>query len=90
MLAGIRPGPTVESLRLAAPDAAGALASFSESCPRLLRRSDYGIAVGNPADFVLWNARSRTEAVATVAQPLFGYKRGRRIFTRELPELHRP
>jgi cytosine deaminase len=57
---------------------------------RLLRQDDYGIAVGNPADFVLWNARSRTEAVATVAQPLFGYKRGRRTFTRGLPELHRP
>ena len=63
---------------------------LSRRSARLLRRSDYGIAAGNPADFVLWNARSRTEAIATVAQPLFGYKRGRRIFTRDLPELHRP
>jgi cytosine/creatinine deaminase len=57
---------------------------------RLLRRDDYGIAVGNPADFVVWNAASASEAIATVAQPLFGYKRGRRLFTRPLPELHRP
>ena len=63
---------------------------LSRRSARLLRRSDYGIAVGNPADFVLWNARSRTEAVATVAQPLFGFRRGRRLFTRVLPQLHRP
>jgi len=28
--------------------------------------------------------------IATVAQPLMGFKRGRRVFTRELPILHRP
>lgn len=57
---------------------------------KILRRDDYGIAVGNPADFVVWNAASAGDAIATVAQPLFGYKRGRRLFTRPLPELHRP
>lgn len=40
VLAGVRAGPPVESLRLDAADAAGALASFVESCPRLLRRTD--------------------------------------------------
>ncbi len=40
LLAGVRAGPPVELLRLAPADAAGALASFSESCPRLLRRTD--------------------------------------------------
>jgi cytosine deaminase len=63
---------------------------LSRRSARLLRRDDYGIAVGNPADIVVWNATSRTEAVATVAQPVLGYKRGRRLFTRPLPELHRP
>ena len=57
---------------------------------RLLRRDDYGIAVGKPADLVVWNARSPAEAVATVAAPLHGFKRGRRTFSRTLPELHRP
>lgn len=57
---------------------------------KLLRRDDYGIAVGKPADFVVWNAKTASDAVATVAQPLFGYKRGRRLFTRDLPRLHRP
>ena len=57
---------------------------------RLLRRDDYGVAVGRPADLVVWDARSPAETVAKVAVPLHGFKRGRRTFTRSLPELHRP
>ncbi len=57
---------------------------------RLLRRDDYGIAVGRPADLVVWDARSPAEAVARIAAPLHGFKRGRRTFTRILPELNRP
>ena len=57
---------------------------------RMLRREDYGLGVGRPADLVIWNARSTAEAVATVAVPVAGFKAGRRTFTRELPELHRP
>jgi len=40
ILAGVRAGPSVEALGLAQADAAAALASFAESCPKLLRRSD--------------------------------------------------
>ena len=36
----VRPGPAVTSLGLAETDAAGALRSFAESCPRLLALSD--------------------------------------------------
>jgi len=57
---------------------------------RLLRRDDYGIEVGRAADLVVWDARSPAEAVATVAVPLHGFKRGRRTFSRTLPELNRP
>jgi len=57
---------------------------------RILRRDDYGIAEGNPADLLLWDARSAAEAVATVAMPLAGFKRGRRTISRERPVLHRP
>ena len=57
---------------------------------RLLRRDDYGIEVGKPADLVVWQATSTAEAVATMALPLHGFKRGRRTFTRAVPELHRP
>ncbi|MCY4453644.1 MAG: amidohydrolase family protein [Immundisolibacterales bacterium] len=57
---------------------------------RLIRCEDYGIAVGRPADLVVWNARSAADAVATIALPLTGFKRGRRTFSRARPELHRP
>ncbi|MBL6954661.1 MAG: amidohydrolase family protein [Alphaproteobacteria bacterium] len=57
---------------------------------RLLRRDDYGIGVGKPADLVVWNATSGAEAVATIARPLYGFKRGRQTFSQTLPELHRP
>ena len=57
---------------------------------RILRRRDYGIADGNPADLMVWNAKTPAEVIATVAQPLMGFKRGRRVFTRELAVLHRP
>lgn len=62
----------------------------SRRSARLLGRADYAVAVGNPADLVAWDATSPAEAVATVAQPLYGFKRGRRTFTRRPPELHRP
>lgn len=57
---------------------------------KLLRRDDYGIVPGRPADLVVWDARSPAEAVARVAAPLHGFKRGRRTFSRTLPELNRP
>ena len=65
-------------------------AMVSSRPARILRRNDYGIAAGNPADLVVWNAATPAEAIATVAQPLMGFKRGRRVFTREMPTLHRP
>lgn len=37
---GITAGPSVASLRLGAEDARGALASFVESCPRVVSRAD--------------------------------------------------
>lgn len=57
---------------------------------RILRRDDYGVAIGNPADLVVFDATSPAQAVAEVAQPMYGFKRGRRTFTRPLPALHRP
>ena len=40
VFAGVRPGPSVASLDIARDDAGPALASFLESCPKLLRRED--------------------------------------------------
>ena len=39
-LIGVHPGPAIVSLKLAPADASGALASFAESCPALLKRTD--------------------------------------------------
>ena len=38
--AGLHAGPEIRDLRLGAPDAEAALASFRESCPKLLIRTD--------------------------------------------------
>src|SRR5262249_4689059 len=57
---------------------------------RLMNASDYGIAVGHPADLVVLESRDPASAVAELAQPLFGLKRGRRSFTRAAATLHRP
>lgn len=56
----------------------------------LLGREDYALRIGGRADLVIWDAKTPAETVATVAPALFGVKRGRRSFTREIPVLHRP
>jgi cytosine deaminase len=71
-------------------DLAECFAMITDRPARILRQDAYGIAVGNPADLVVWNARSAAEVIATVAQPLLGFKRGKRVFTREIATLHRP
>jgi cytosine deaminase len=56
----------------------------------LMNLTDYGIAVGKPADLVVLDAADGAAAVAELAQPLLGWKAGRRTFTRRPPVLHRP
>ena len=63
---------------------------LTHNSARLMRREDYGIAVGKSADLVVWDVDSTGDAVATAALPLYGFKRGRRTFTRARPKLHRP
>ena len=57
---------------------------------RLLRLPDYGIRVGNPADIVALDCESPEAMVKELAVPMFGFKNGRRTFTRTPPELHKP
>ena len=57
---------------------------------QVMRLSEYGVAVGNAADLVVWHETSPADIVATCAVPLAGFKRGRQIFTRLLPTLHQP
>jgi cytosine deaminase len=56
----------------------------------LLRLADYGIAVGRAADLVVLDCATRASAVAELAAPLWGFKRGRQTFTRAPAQLHRP
>jgi len=51
---------------------------------------DYGIKVGHPADLVVLDSSDGAAAVAELAQPLFGLKRGRRSFTHAAATIHRP
>jgi cytosine deaminase len=63
---------------------------ITERAAKLMRLSDYGIAVGNAADLVVWGEESPADVIAKCALPLAGFKRGRRIFRRDLPVLQRP
>lgn len=56
----------------------------------LMRIPDYGLEVGKAADLVVLDCTDRATAVAELIQPLWGFKRGRRTFTRQPAELHRP
>jgi cytosine deaminase len=71
-------------------DLAGCLDMITGAAARLLRLDDYGFKVGGPADVVCLDARSPEEVISTLAQPLWGLKRGRRSFTRERATLHPP
>ena len=71
-------------------DLSDCFAMLTSRPARILRRKDYGIAVGNSADLVVWNAKTPAEVIATVAPPVMGFKRGRRLFTREVAKLLRP
>jgi cytosine deaminase len=69
-------------------DLAGCLDMITGAAAQLMRLDDYGIRAGGPADLVCIDARAPAEAIATLAQPLWGLKRGRVSFTRPRPQLH--
>jgi cytosine deaminase len=69
-------------------DLAGCLDMITGAAARLMRLEDYGIAVGGPADLVCLDANNPAEAIATLAQPLWGIKRGHASFTRPRPQVH--
>ena len=65
-------------------------AMFTSNSARLMRRGDYGIAIGHPADLVVVDAPTTVAAIREVAPTLMGFKRGRRSYTRAASVLHRP
>jgi cytosine deaminase len=71
-------------------DLAGCLDMITTSSARLMRLTDYGIEEGYPADLVAFDATSPAEAIATIAQLLWGMKKGRLSFRRARAELFSP
>jgi len=63
---------------------------ITERAAKLMRLADYGIGVGKAADLVVWGETRPSDTIAKCALPLAGFKRGRCLFTRELPVLRRP
>jgi cytosine deaminase len=57
---------------------------------RLLRLSQYGVHEGAQADLVVLDAPDRAAAIAELAIPLMGFKRGRQTFLRQPATLLRP
>jgi cytosine/creatinine deaminase len=57
---------------------------------RLMRLSDYGLAVGKSADLVVLDSTSPEMAVAELAPVLYAFKRGRETVSRQAAILHRP
>lgn len=64
------------------PELAECFAMLTTRSARLMRRDDYGIAPGNPADLVVFDCADARSAVAELVPPLFGLKDGRLTFTR--------
>ena len=71
-------------------DLAGCLDMITASAARLMRLEDYGIEIGGAGDLVALDASNPADAIAALAQPLWGIKRGRISFTRSRAELHPP
>ena len=63
---------------------------ITDRAAKLMRLPDYGVAIGNAADIVVWGEALPGDVIAKCALPLAGFKRGRQIFSRELPSLQRP
>lgn len=56
----------------------------------ILRLQEYGIKIGAPADLVVIDTDQPETAVAELAPPLYGFKRGRMTFKRAPVEVLRP
>jgi cytosine deaminase len=65
-------------------------AMLTERSARLLNLTDYGLAVGKPADALVLDAASPEQAIAEIARPLAAFKNGRRTVVWHPPELVRP
>nr|WP_245498079.1 amidohydrolase family protein [Hansschlegelia quercus] len=62
----------------------------TDGAARLMRLDDYGLRVGAAGDLVVMDAESEEAAFSSIAQPVWGLKRGRRSFDRPAAVLLRP
>ena len=63
---------------------------LTDRSARLMNLPDYGIAIGNPADIVVFDATTPEQAIAEVKPPLVAFKHGVLTVTRPQAVLHRP
>ena len=63
---------------------------ITRAAARLMNLDGYGLALGDRADLLVLPCQSVAAAVTELAQPLMGFKGGRRSFTRPPTQLHRP
>jgi cytosine deaminase len=63
---------------------------FTANSAKLLRREGHGVAVGHAADLVVVDAPNAVQALRDISPVLYGFKAGRRTFTRARAVLHRP
>ncbi|GAC1347948.1 MAG: amidohydrolase family protein [Acetobacteraceae bacterium] len=77
--------------QIGSPEGMAACFDMVTSQPaRLLRLGDYGVREGAAADLVVLDCADAAQAVAELAPPLFGIKRGRKSFVRPLAGLLPP
>lgn len=63
-------------------DLADCMAMITTDAAQIMHIANYGIAVGNPADLLVMPVKDSASAIAEIALPRFGLKRGRRSFYR--------
>ncbi|SOC36133.1 cytosine deaminase [Rhizobium subbaraonis] len=63
---------------------------ITESAARLMRLEGYGIAPGASADLVVMDGVDEAEVFGGLAEPIVGWKRGRKSFVRPAATLFRP
>jgi cytosine deaminase len=69
---------------------AACLDLVTTSPAKLMNLTDYGLTIGHPADFVVLDCATSLAAIAELAAPLMGFKRGRKTFSRPGAVIHAP
>jgi cytosine deaminase len=73
-----------------AAEIAALLDLVTTASAKLMNLPDYGIALGNPADIVVLDCTNEAAAIAELASPVLGFKRGRMTFERPAATINWP